>query len=86
MTRSRQYLPFQTSDVIRIEEFVYPSASVIERLRFLVRRPDVGFTHRAEVVVVRQTHRFDREGRCNVLVSYADQVIAVVLFAAEREI
>src|SRR5438093_13242457 len=84
--RSGQYLPFHKPNVIRIEEFVYPSAGVVKLLRLLVWRTDVGFADRPVIVMIGQTHRFDREGRCNVLVLYADQVVAVLFFAAECEV
>src|SRR5437667_3679807 len=83
---SRQYLPFHKPNVIRIEEFVYPSAGVVELLWLLVWRADVGFADRPVIVMVGQTHRFDGESGGDVLIFYADEVIAVLLFAAEREI
>ena len=83
---SRQYLPFHTPNVILIEEFVYPGARVIERLRLLVWRANVGFADRPEIVMVGQAHRFNGESCGDILIFYADQVIAVVLFATEREI
>ena len=84
--RSRQYLPFHKPNVIRIEEFVYPSAGVVELLRLLVWRTDVGFADRPVIVMVGQTHRFDGESGGDVLVFYADEVIAVLPFAAEGQI
>jgi hypothetical protein len=42
---------------------------------------DVRFRHRAKVVVVGQTHRFDSESSGDILILYTDQVVAVVLFA-----
>ena len=36
--------------------------------------------------MVRQTHRFDSESGGDVLIFYADQVVAVIFFAAEGEV
>src|SRR5438876_9539192 len=83
---SRQYLPFHKPNVIRIEEFVYPSAGVVELLRLLVWRADVGFADRPVIVMVGQTHRFYGERGGDGLVVYADEIITVLLFAAEGEV
>jgi hypothetical protein len=84
--RFSQYFPFHTPNVILIEEFVHPSASVVERLWRFVWRADIGFADRPEVVMVGQTHRFNCKSGGDILILCADQVVAVIFFAAAGEV